>query len=237
MSENNYATKIAALLAKAESSDHEAEAKIFRDKAQELMLKWGIDDAMVQDAGVEKPEPIVMKYIDMKGQWHMGFFYLGQSVAFGMGNLKVLISRMDSNKWTRLYVVGHESDVARYTTLVESLKGQAEAAMKEWWKGERKTRGYMYDANTGWTAKRQFIMSFGQGVAAVLREQRSGLVETGSSTDLVLVSRGARVEEFYSNMSVGKARGRGVENGSWSAQQHGFRAGQRASTSSQPSIG
>lgn len=47
--------KVRALLAKAESTHHPEEAKTFSEKAQELMAKWAIDDAMLRaskgDAG------------------------------------------------------------------------------------------------------------------------------------------------------------------------------------------
>lgn len=226
---SNYAAKIAALLAKAESSTHEAEAQTFRDKAQELMLKWGIEDAELEAAGKQPEDEVVCHEVECRGQYHRGLYYVGSHTASGLGSIRPFITNIDSNNWTRLTLVGHKSDVDRAVTLINSLFIQSDSAMRQWWKEEKKTDGWRYDTNTAWTARRQFFISFGAGVYSVLTQQRKNLVTKGSSTDLVLVDRGAKVDDWVSEQwgEITPSRS-SLRSGSVRAQQHGYRAGQRA---------
>ena len=57
-SQEDMVEKIAKLLAKAESSTHEAEQQAFVAKAQELMSKFAINEAMLKFAGKQQTEGI-----------------------------------------------------------------------------------------------------------------------------------------------------------------------------------
>lgn len=65
MTENNMAAKIAALLAKADSTDSEPEAAAFYAKAQELMLRYSIDAQALREAQGRRgasEKPVLVKF-------------------------------------------------------------------------------------------------------------------------------------------------------------------------------
>ena len=228
-----YAEKIAALLAKAESTDNTAEAETFTKAAERLMLKWGIDDAKLEAARKGKDvnataDKIVQTTHMFTGIYHYGLFAIGSAVGNGLGNIKVMISKGRSS--STIFFVGFESDIARALQLTHSLVVQAEAAMRAWWKtSEERTwlRGM-----EAFKARRQFFLSFAAAVGERLREARcEEVAEAGSGTDLVLVDRGRRVQDYVrENYSLGRARG-SIQQGSAGAESAGFAAGQRASFS------
>lgn len=213
----NYAEKIAALLAKAESTEFPAEAEQLTAKAEALMVKWGISDAELDSKrkGQKKAgEKIIEKRLLVEGSWARGLIYIGQGVAEGMGNVRFLTASVRGSTMSkRIYFIGHESDVARAVTLYESLVLQALSAREVWAK-----EGHLdgLTANQKFLSKREFLVGFGSGVQTRLtatRKAAEGEVK-GTSTELVLVDRSAKVEEWmgehYPKLGNGKAMRGGV---------------------------
>jgi hypothetical protein len=236
---NNYASKIEALLRKAEGASTAEEAEAYSKAAERLMIKWGIDDAMVAEAATSKVtvEAIIEKTEYQEGRLHMAYQMLAANVATGLGNLKVLQTR-HPNK-TRTHIIGHESDVARFFTLFHSLKIQADGAMREWWKTEKEQhRGWYGEVDQGesFKARRQFIISFGWAVNERLRTARTAEVESAGA-ELVFVGREKRVDNFVSELypKLHRPRGRKMQ-GSWSGQAAGRAAGARANLNAQQSV-
>ena len=212
MSDPNYAAKIAALLAKAESTDNAAEAEAFSAAAEKLMLKWGITEAMAAEAkaGATASEPIVQRREEQTGSYHAAWMNLANSVVLGLGSLRLLKSTWRTS--TTIYVIGHESDVDRFFTLFHSLKAQAEGAMKAWWKTQRDDyRGWDGEILQGeaFRARRAFIIGFGRAVQSRLRAERRAVVEETTGADLVLAGRDRRVTDWvgeqYPNLGKGRA--------------------------------
>ena len=219
----DYAAKIAALLAKAEATDNDHEAEAFSAKAEALMIKWGVDEAMLAAvAGNNNPEKIVKADLEQTGVYHTAWMMLANNIAIGLGSLQTVRSTWKNT--TMVHVIGHESDVARFRMLFESLKAQADGAVKHWWKLNRDSFtdwDGTVDQGTGFRARRSFLISFGSVVNRRLRAERREVVAETTGADLVLVSRSKRVEEalgdFFPRLGTGRA-----------SRMHGSAAGHAA---------
>lgn len=227
---SDYITKIEALLAKAESSTHEAEAETYREKAQELMLKWGIEDAQLAEkkrSQKKAGEKIIRIDVELRGEYHRGLFYVYDGIARGLGSIRTFMIAGRGNQ-TWFVAVGHETDLERLKLLGRSFTVQALSAMRQWWKTSEERERFGHDRPMSFVAKRQFIISFGTGVGASLIAQRDAVVvETG--TELVFVGRDKRVGDWVEE-NLQTRENKSSIRGHYGAQQHGFRAGERAGT-------
>lgn len=219
---------IQQLLAKAESTTP-AEAEALTEHAERLMVKYGIEQAMLdQHTAPEKGEQIVQEYLTFTGAYRLEWISLGHQVCMGLGSLRTLKSTY-KNKWARLYIIGYESDVARAKMLIESLQVQCQVATRAWWKEHKEDYSWMptYDQEA---ARRSFAQGFGIGAGTRIRENRLQVVhEAGSGTELVLVSRDQRVQQHFDGIAKGTDRARGGK-ASHAARGHGIIAGQLANT-------
>lgn len=122
--------RVSALIAKAESTEFPAEAETLLAKAQELMTRHAIDEAMLEAAGwadragasaVESETIVVVPpYAGPKAT-------LLAAVARANGCRTVSANHGDGAK--RCVVVGHRSDLASTTTLFAALSMHATRAM------------------------------------------------------------------------------------------------------------
>lgn len=230
-----FEERITALLAKAnDPAATPEEAETYSKKAEELMVKWGISDAMLdaKRRGQRKAgEKIIEKRVRLHGSFVRAEVALGFAAGRGLGNVRVLKSNGNRSEGTMVqyvWFIGYESDVARAITLFESLQLQAVSARQHWWRTfDEKSR---MTNNEQYLAKRQFISSFAWTVEQRLTAMRTTAVEEASqdkSTALVLVDRTAKVDEFIdANYKV--RQGRGINGGSWAASSAGRAAGAKA---------
>ncbi len=221
---------IAQLLAKAESTTPE-EAEALTEHAERLMIKYGIDQARIDakraKAG-QATEQIVQRKMTFTGTYRREMINLGAAVTRGLGSLRVLQSR-NPDRSVSLYIIGYESDVQQAETLIMSLQVQSAVAVRAWWAENADTfRGLpSYDQKA---ARRSFVMGFGNGAGRRIADSRAKVVqEAGTGTELVLVSRDAKVGEFFDSMAKGKARATRRKGSSFAAAD-GFQAGQQANT-------
>lgn len=228
----DYASKITALLAKAQDpAATPAEAETYSAKAEALMVKWGISDAELdaKRRGQKKSgEKIVESVTQLDGPNARGLVTLGAEVANGLGTVRLLKSgSRRSTMAQNLFWIGHESDVARAMTLFDSLTIQALQARDVWW-AETKSERVGFSANDRFLARRQFLISFGQAVGARLTATRKAAEgEVAASTELVLVGRSQRVED-YVNETYSKLGKAPQMNGGRSGHVAGAAAGRKA---------
>jgi hypothetical protein len=224
-------TKIANLLAKAESTNHPAEAEAFMAKAEELMLKHGIERAMLEDRRPgQKREDIVQVRIPVRN---------GHGYATAMASIAHAVAPSFSVRSMKanlpdggqiIFLVGHKSDVDQVQTLATSLMEQSRKQALHWWKTEGKLQWSHYTDNDAYLARREFIFAFASGVRSRLEETRTRVIdEAGTGTDLVLLDRGKLVDSWIDeNMKVGKGRKSTRNHGGYAAAQAGNQAGREA---------
>jgi len=171
MSENGYAEKINKLLRQAESTEFEEERDAFVEKAQELMTRYSIDEAMLamqrgeSDKG-EKPEAIVQESMMFEGMYGKAHISLAFSVARA-NHCRAYQSTWGASK-TWFYWVGFSSDVARVKLLITSLEVQTVGAREAWWKQVSEDYSQFTPARR-FSVRREFDLSFGDEVGTRLR--------------------------------------------------------------------
>ena len=217
---------IQQLLAKAESTTPE-EAEALTEHAERLMVKYGIEQAMLDSKAGKLSEEIITDWVEFKGVYILEMIALGAEVCNGLGNLRVLQSRY-KNKWTRLHIIGFKSDVERAKTLIASLQIQSAVACRAWWK-QHKDEYVLYPSYDQEVARRSFVRGFASGAGERIRNSRQQVVEeAGTGTELVLVSRDRKVQDYYDSIAKGQVR-RTPKKDMSSARGHGIVAGKNAS--------
>jgi len=259
--ETKYAEKIAALLAKAEGTTFQEEADAFLAKAQELMTRWAIDEAMIDNArGVERD------VIEQREFVYGGFYASdkggltwpivrangcrGVYTSSGSWGGTRTIGDKAYRMWYQLTATGFRSDLNRVSMLEASLQLQMAQALNTWWKEE--DRSWMSKSENV-RARRSFMEGFASGVHTKLNEatkagreaaakdqaERAGTTEAEAteSVALVLRSRKDRVDDWmdnhYGTLRSGRASYRSVNA---SALGAGRSAGTRADIG-QPGVG
>lgn len=197
MTEDGIAERIANLLKKAESTTpHEAE--LLSAKAEELMLKYNIDQAIIDSkraAGTR--ESVDSVSILTPGVYCEALAILAVSIAKGLGALEVTCTKpMNKASLAFIRVYGFPSDIKQFETLFTSLQLQCTVAMREYIKNEA-----WWDMKTAaqkFQARRGFIVGFGSGARVRLERARQHLVAAAEvsspGTALVLVDRAALVK-------------------------------------------
>jgi hypothetical protein len=237
-----FADKIGKLLAKAESTTPE-EAELLLGKAQELMTRYAIDEAMVAAArGIEAAEKIVEVRITYTGIFREAAFDIGKALC-APNECRHLISR-GSNQ-TTLVVIGFEGDVERVKMLDASVQIQARGAMLKWAKDQDRT----YMSGMQWyKARREFLFGFAHGlhmqlavahkVAVKVAEDEQAPTEESGSVALVLRDKKVRVndwiDETYGKLTSSTRR---YSSGGYGAHAAGSVAGHRADATGRGKVG
>lgn len=238
--------KIAKLLRLAERAATPGEAEAASKAAERLMLKWGIEEAVIRSkmAGQGDADKIVTKGIPFPRVFVKARTSIAHAIVRGMGGMKSYNSmgaRMGDEikdwdpKGYTVKIMGWESDVDRAITLINSLVLQADHAQAQWWKEFRKGSGKGMKASEQFRARRQFLLSFAHAVEMRLVAMRAEEVQAavaketkGTGTELVLLNREQAVDAEYAKIASNMRRGRGVK-GSYAGSSAGRAAGERAS--------
>ena len=220
-------SKVRALLAKAESTEFDAEAEAFTAKAQELMARYALSDAMVRDretpSGVPGSLDVVLSppYVGAKG-------YLLLAVASANRCRVVRITHPP-----KAVVFGFTPDLDAVELLYTSLLVQATRAVLALGSvtdgsGRSRTRSF----------RRSFLLGFASRISERLREAVETAAddvaaETGLALVPVLADRSALIDEAvrkaFPHLSPDRTR---VSNGNGFVQ--GRAAGDRAAVGGRP---
>lgn len=219
-------TLVQQLLAKAESTTPE-EAEALTEAAERLMIKHGIDQAMIdaRRASQSEPEKVVKDQVTFTGVHRIGLLTMGHVVVSAFGTMRTVRTRRGTTE--SLVIVGFESDVAQAKMLVESLHLQAFSAMSTWWRTfEEKV--YLTDQQKT-MAKRQFLVSFGSGAASRIQKATVEAVAETTGSALALRDRKAQVDEEIAEMYPKMSKARAMR-GSCYGRSEGYAAGRSANT-------
>jgi hypothetical protein len=207
----------------ANTSDEERDA--YNAKAAKLMLQWGIEEATIADADRAQQEEIIN--VTIITTFPKGYSFEGTMVTVEIAqalNCSAYFLRRGDNK-TDGNVVGFKSDVTLVQQLVESIALQCQMSLTR----EMATTyfpSYM-NGTDKFNHRRSFVRGFAKAIGQKLRDTRRQFVEeTGPGTDLVLVSRKAKVDAWVDqNVNLRKTPPRKATPNGMAA---GKAAGQRA---------
>lgn len=229
MSRTTNETKIALLLAKAEDpAATPAEAELATAQAEKLMLRHGIERAMLADAGTMADEPIELRHVEIRGVYRMKMFDLLNAVSQGLGTVAVTRYPVRDGV-VRAHLVGRTSDVDTVETLFRSLERQALSAVRVFWSTHPYNTPFYREL--GPVERREFVGAFARGVRDRLDSARTEATdEAGPSAALVLVSRmdAAIAQQRELLGHARSARSSKAQRGSATAHQQGHAAGRTA---------
>lgn len=222
---SDIANKIAGLLAQAEGTDNPLEAEAFQRQAEKLMAKYSIDQAVIDAKKAQGDrEQIVTRKIFTTGGMAAAQQSLIHSVAMANGLQCFYSATGGKAREAWVYIVGFQSDVDMLHDMCTSLLVQADHALKSWVKANPWVR---QQPSGGWLDKKQFVRSFGAGVAERFMKNRREVEAAQPGAALVLVDRKAAVEQWVAQ-TQGKLRpGHAQRMGSGHAR-HARLAGQAA---------
>lgn len=217
---------IQKLLDKAESTPYPAEAETFLNAATKLMVRLGVDEAMLASGSDAPPANIVEEEAPtFTGVYALPRSVIASAVADALG-LAALQRRKPDDGGYRVFFVGPAPEVGRAITLSGSLDRQAMMALGTWWSGLT-TDGLSRSEKT--RERKEFLRSFGLAAAdRIARQREEATEETGAA--LVLANRDTVIEDYlatkYPSLEVLRRTAR--TRGSLDARAAGEAAGERA---------
>ena len=219
------AERIAALLDKAASTPYEAEADAFVAKAQELMARHAIDDAMLA-AARGREDPITQEELGIVAPYASAKSALLGVVARTNRCRLVVTKRPGGAQWCVL--VGHETDLAHTRQLYLSLSHQAIAAMiKAPLPPHDSLRRFRHAFLLAYATRIGERLAEAEATARAEAQEAQLTSASGPSVSLVMANREAQVErslhERFPNL-----RYRTVSSSSAAGHQSGRSAADRA---------
>lgn len=187
---NPILERVRALLAKAESTEHESEAMAFTAKAQELMTKHAIEQAMIDEAGATESTPGMIRvpldppYADAKA-------LLLQTIAEHTRCRTLFLAELALS-----HVIGYSDDLEAVELLFTSLLVQAQRGLAEASATARagaRTRSQAF--------RSAFLLGFTGRIGERLEEVRRVAYAGADAKSFlpVLSSRDAKIDEFVAD--------------------------------------
>jgi hypothetical protein len=211
--------RIRGLLAKAESTSFEAEAEALSAKAQELMARHAIDEALAQASGGEARQVPSSRRIPVDDPYAVPKSYLLAAVAQANGGRTVWY-----DEFAMMAIVGFESDLDAIELLFTSLLVQGTKAMLASGSvsdgyGRSRTRSF----------RQSFLIAFASRVRERLREAAAAAraqarEELGAALVPVLAGRAEEVDSAVSALFPRLITKRGPA----ATNEAGWRAGRTA---------
>ncbi|MGH1493437.1 MAG: DUF2786 domain-containing protein [Acidimicrobiales bacterium] len=124
VSRDNLVGKVAALLAKADSTEHEPEREAFLAKAQSLITRYQIDHEELRATGADMTERTIM--VEKWGNATRGVVHLYSGIA----DLNCCsVAHRTGRGWAKVILVGSEMDAELTCALVDHLLPQLRLAI------------------------------------------------------------------------------------------------------------
>ena len=213
--------RIRGLLAKAEATDHQAEAETFTEKAQELMTRHAVDEALLRGQQHEDI-PVASRRVHLQSPYANVKATLLHAVATPNRCRSVLI-----NEYDIAVLVGTPTDVDQTELLFTSLLIQATRAMAE--TGHRRPGSTDRSA----TFRRSFLLAYATRIGERLEEADRSATATYGTELVPLLQREAEAVDAEFERQFPRVRqgsttyldARGWEAGRAAADQARFVAG------------
>lgn len=223
--------RIEALLRKAESTNSDEERETLSAKAEELMIKYSIDQAML-DPDRNTEDQIISVQVHMRGIYQMIHMASALSVVKAMGARGYYTDLRRLNKTVVVTIIDFESTIGMIQRMVDSVLTQGMMSMSFWWAANKSE----WAASQGYMARRSYLEGFGRGVADRIRREREEAVAEVSETssgELVL-ARDRKLDDAVASLGlVAKAaRHRSARD----ARVAGFIDGQQADINRKASV-
>lgn len=176
----DYARKVAGLLAKAEKAGTPEEAETFFAKAQELMTRYSVSEAEAEGARVTDDNPIEEIRIRIYWPYPQARAYILNAVADASDCRLVLCGQDDGR------VVGFRRALERVQLLYTALSAYA---------AERMVGTPTPPGENTQSFRRSFMVAFGQRIGERLEEARAAVLSGEVGTSLVLADRSGLVQD------------------------------------------
>jgi hypothetical protein len=221
---------IQKLLRKANGAATPAEADAYFDKAQDLMVKWEIEEAMLFAAGESKDEIVQDAVLVARS----GYFASMLQLLYVIGkanNVRVL--KRPPSSWKKeagATLVGWKNDIERVKMLYASLLIQVGRERKKEMRADY-IRAMTPSSRAIWV--NSFSMSFAVRIGQRLQEQRARTLKTAGDADSTgsmlpaVVDREEQVKNFMNGVPTTKTRSSGRKT-DFAAWEQGANAADRA---------
>jgi hypothetical protein len=240
MSQDKWTERITKLLAKAQRAGTPEEADAFYTKAHELMIKWSIDEAMLQQTGSSTDE-LVRESYDMKRNGMFATFVdLWVAVAYN-NDVKLLVRKPSQFHVPGVELIGWKSDIEKvkilWTSLLIQMQRERNMAMPGWIK---ELPNWSNSAEAG-RFRKSFNVGYARRISQRLRETKDRVrgeatsASDGSGVALAIRDRSQAVDDFFNATPKGKGRA-GNRKVDYDAMSTGSKAADRADIG-QPRVG
>ena len=203
----------------------EGEREAAARKMEELMIRWGIEDAEIAHAnGKEVKGAIITREVIVEGIYASEIGHIGHAIAMGLNIAS--FRRKYTKSREGVVFCGHTEDVDRAEILFTSLRTQSDTAVIRWNKDQVKTAMWpKMTAMQKYKMRRSFIIGIADVIGSRLIAMRATVVESISeSTALAVRDRRSEVDAYMAENFQLKASGRGKQM-SGSAMADGRNAG------------
>lgn len=224
-----WAVKVEKLLRLAERAGTPAEAELAYERAQDIMTKWAIDEAML--AGTSTVEKIVHENFGIK-KTYFNEDMTGMNMIAAVNDVKLLLRT--PSQWgakSGVTLIGFEGDVSRTIMLFSSVQLQVARDAR---RAQRDAQEYGWSRRDEWIFRCSFRDGFYLSVVQRLRARKATVVQEetesrGTGVELVLRSRALEVQQHYDDLAQQRPyRGGGTDDFNDDGWAAGRDAGERA---------
>lgn len=214
------------MLAKAESTTPE-EAEALTAAAEKIILRYGIDEAMLAASDPSRQEEMVKdRTLMFEGRYADARLRSVYSALEAFGTCYFLRVRTGVTTFY-LDVYGRKSQVERMVILGASLDAQAMISLNNWWREERRWHKGISTEHQKFIARREHLLGFGEGARVRVLSEKKQVQDETPGAALVLADESALAKEF-AKKSVKVSSSRSYRSQDSYSRNQGFEAGRKA---------